>query len=245
MSSFLNNIVTRHTNAASQVQPRLPGRFETHARHSNHESENLSVPDEYIATPSPAPGQPVALKRQHDLPNIVADAEPGDNITSAGNILNPQPMRHNDRATTSHLYPSPSQTIAAGNENAEGLVQDPGYPDRASPGQFYNTQELNVPGRQKTAGQQQENNAFTEKEAADGFLHHYGQSNYLLNISPVAKEFTAPVIQAGTAQSVIKVSIGRIDVRATTTATPVKQNSIPAKTNRMSLDDYFNKKKNV
>lgn len=241
MSSFLANIAARHTTPVSPVQPRLPGRFETQGLSSTHESEDLYAYNGYTASP----GQPAPVEPQHNPAHHSVDIESGSKKTFAANISDLPSIQQEDNTDTPHLYASVSQTIVK-NEGRETLVQSlPEMNDQPVSAPYYK-QETNKADHPKSNQPREKDHSFAEKKAAaNGSLHYYDQSSYLPDIQPVAKEFTMPFVQSGTAQSLIKVSIGRIDVRAATTPVPARPNSIPAQTSRMSLDDYFNKKKNA
>lgn len=240
MSNFLSNIVANHTASVPMVQPRLPGRFETQEWSPASELEDLPSINQHTGYF----GKPQDLPQQKAFKNQAHSIAIAKKIVGTESISDALSQQYLNSVKEPGLAPSILQ-IKPDNDATLSPLQHKLQPEEPSFRFAYDNQGTNKDSPPVNTELPKHKQVFAQKETVvNGSLYPYNKSTHLLNVQPVEKDLMAPIRQKGEGQSVIKVSIGRIDVRAISATAPVKQNPVPVKASHMSLDDYFNKKKN-
>ena len=233
MNNLLEHIAARHINPVQQIQPRLPGRYET--QHSSIPNDpfidfNLEEYKEVISSDNQAKTKTVSdnnFNKQNTIQDINPLAE--SNSFSKQNQLPESNTLENKTFVSPPLHPKEEHSKILRETNNQQYDEVANEAEKMT---AVNTDQRKV---------LIEHSSYTRPGNSVLIKNHLLQENYLPTHLGEMSDLTLPQIYTS-GQSVIKVSIGRIDVRAVATSSPVKTNTSPTQKERMSLDDYFKKR---
>lgn len=239
MTRFIQNIISRHLNPVANIRPRLTGKFESPGFNPAFTKETFAaspVIDQPVNTGPisthtgmrekimhsilPAVQQPGAIlpaeKFQHtqtDPNEQLKSSEPAKNDTS-GRIDNDRSAEiYNKDHEEREYIPGKDHTAKAGNTI---------IPEKIQP--LIKALHVEEDPKNSTPGK-----PLFAKQGMHGFETTPGI-------------FSSEIYQQQAMPAVIKVSIGRIEVRATTAANPAKINREPLQKPKMSLEEYLEKR---
>lgn len=247
MNHFIEHIIARHSNHVAQVQPRLTGRFESQ-RFASNNTDSVEGFEQADSIPT----------NLNDYAKVLKTSIPNSKINSVtGNIEN-----ENKEATTSLFSENSSLQI-----NLENNIISNSNPDKKEFFQNGNTNlksdhfmskadtkpniqsELPNSDSEYFPFQTQELNDFSTNRNQIENTHRldgaFFNTNPSLTGMSIADELKMPVNNTNAGQSVIKVSIGRIDVRANSAPAQIKNSGNTSPNTKMSLEDYFKSRKNT
>ncbi|MEO8108832.1 MAG: hypothetical protein ABI594_02315 [Ginsengibacter sp.] len=265
--SFLNNIIQRHTNPANQVQPRLKGVFEQENNPATDLQEVISENESTInVMPADKPQSLFSQENESKVPipsmlrgehEVTAESIEG----SDGEVIRNESQQPSDENRFSDLHfvesvkndvsldkePFESNFISAKKELAnQSFRNDDEQKVLKSEKADFQSASTNIIPVSATVARGEETPVGHEINPATEF--HVSQNKPSINtlnwvrdikhfINAEAKE------KVESPAPVIKVNIGRIDVRAIGQQTPVKTkaDSNPV----MTLDDFLKKKKDI
>ena len=236
MSDYLNNLVAKSLNRAEVVEPRLASRFEPPRSMGNFlaggsQTDLENTRDERFIGETPSE-KPLAI--QTPGKNSADARPPRSSLAQPASAPAPTPDGSTDQQTGRHSSPlvgSQSDTppkSAAVQEKRLPPVQDrrrvdnepAAMPAAPAPRHFVRTESLLAPEAQllKPAS------AIPQDRAA-----------------PLSSAAPSPAEPAGTQESAptIKITIGRVDVRAITPAQPTPRRAPATRGPALSLDDYL------
>lgn len=260
MSGFISNIISRHTSPVDNISPRLPGRYEA-AQPAAFSMEGLEQTQETIAvnndtiqpdsrqtdsTPdffqkTISPSQPVQYNTAGEgladhpasplpvLPDITLTATRKEissvlPLAEADHGVHPLPFFFNRTADSSGENQPASIITNVFTENNEQVAE-----------QSQPVAETVLPHRAFAAATEMENS--NTVSVFPQLVRPALQQALSSSPAPVME-----MIPQQTGATIIKVSIGRIDVRAITTAVPVKNNRDTVQKPQLSLDEYLKKR---
>jgi len=231
MNSFLEHIAARHINPLQQVQPRLSGRFET--------QQDFSLQDSYMGFDIEENTKTTREFKQVNsqiISNIQLNKEASSQVTDP--VIKPGFVQ-------GYNHPLDIKPLENKNVSFASLQSDEGQ-EKFSPVENMQDQPMNKPVKLPvvTIENQKVINEHNSINTGNTFVttNHLLQDHLPVHL-PVVGDINLPPINTATGNSIIKVSIGRIDVRAIASSAPAKTNASASQKNRMSLDDYFQKKK--
>ncbi len=229
MSAFLQHIIARHTSPVQPVQPRLYNRFEPVVAEEplTGELKETDTRTDTVAAPqAEMVSQPVSTPTTSTIaaPENIAERSFLNETKQAG-YFEQAPGDMIDQTTFNPASPLP--------ETQDGKIEGA---HTVQPNLF-----ITEPAITKNIDQ----GSFRMEEPE--ILHKPGQS--LLNAAPLPVSLNVASENMGKpgavnmqGHSVIKVTIGRVDVRANAAAQPTKSRSAAQEYIKMSLEDYFNRK---
>ncbi len=263
MNGFISHIINRHLHADMQVAPRLPARFEPPAvsaipawqqgenfidssQTSFHSDKGTSIESNYLQTQeSPIAEsltQPV-VKNIKKTKYITGEENPQPSFVAAANRND---SLQGERANVIEFVPSPlhavPDTVAATTINP---AQQPGSPliyqatpaDKQVKGE---TGEKSPPvisrDLSKTVPEKRHIRPPSSVVTPVPFVVPAARH------SNTALRFGVSGLQAQQTPQVIKVSIGRIEVKAVQATGPVKTARVEPPKPKLSLDEYLNKR---
>ncbi|HTN47544.1 MAG TPA: hypothetical protein VL098_14430 [Flavipsychrobacter sp.] len=246
MSSFLSHIIQRHTLPAENIQPRLQGRFEGGGSNSFEPVEETTIASPAVTSPA-ANNMPVG--------HVPASQQSGSPLKAIHSVNSPA-------STSQHTIPekqtAPSENKLVGDlpqklssyHNVELTPLSKAIPELAERDAILPTSDLKPPVPHSFAAPPTplvvNNSTTTNTEqifTTEKRFFNKTVNNSILN-DQVKMELVENHFQAlqptPAASSVIKVSIGRIDIRATPTGTTVKGNqNEPSYKPQLSLEAYL------
>lgn len=232
MNHFLEHILARHSNTDNAIQPRLAGRFEGSA--IGNKEMNEEVGDK--ATMSPI--QSINIFRKEatgiTMPASVNDtvqppvssndqqSQLGEKIISSNGEIN--------KPVTNNIF-QPIQSIVQDNSTTKVIheqLDDP-FVDKVTDSDMIKSNDY-------------QESLLETKVPVSNFLQDFSQPSFLQNPVIPQEAISLPSLQTNQSTSIIKVSIGRIDVRANTVAGNQKVPSNTPVKSRTSLDEYLKKR---
>ena len=260
MNNFLANLAARNSNQMEVIQPRLPSLFEPWLvdNHSLHHEQGAqthgfeSSGDEWNFNEAPASFSTVASTTEHQA---------GTSITEDRVNMATSNSHHTRERKVQPLIRENKQNPASGNATTHIDIQSPSK-DQAR--LFVRTRILqpqekphqNLPQRQTGLTPLTNSPEFSssaslqdQENKPSSLTPHETSQNHPVSIPVVAQPKVALHFDRPTSRNeeqgmalpeappAINVTIGRIEVRATTSTTPISKPKSTPKT--MSLDDYL------
>ena len=250
MSGFIDSIVTRFSGAENIISPRLPGKFES----SYHDESNLAEE----ARPSVVPNEQTSTRTDH-YGGVGSSVDTGSNRLNNIGSRAGSDLQANDFSfvNDSKQQGSIANTSENDHQQSGGSQKEnhanrfilPSQIDKANKGELYNVTE-----HQQIIEKSSDNavmfpglvSRLAENEKQRGEIHKPLISPIVAAPSRRSNEDIADLNfqkEVGHNEaSVIKISIGRIEVRAipVTNVTKVKDHS--AQKPKMSLEEYLQKR---
>ncbi|RNI39831.1 hypothetical protein EFY79_00575 [Hanamia caeni] len=233
MNGFINHILKRHLNPNNNIEPRTTGRFEqiNQENQSSHETNFIEQIDEIIT-----PKNQIRSKEENAFENF-----------ESLNQVNPAPNMEMTNVDYNEPFLEIKPTINNNtNSHLDGYYEGQSFQERNALNlNEHNVETNNFENSRKTEREPE----LKKKDFASGHKDVFNvtntafyQDNYTLqknlsvnnvNFKDKANENELPVI---------KVSIGRIDVRAIVSSQPEKKINTAHQKPPMSLEDYLKKR---
>ncbi|MEO6729691.1 MAG: hypothetical protein ABIN01_00610 [Ferruginibacter sp.] len=263
MSGFINHIIARHTNPVTAIRPRLPGKFEAQSINENISFAKPGIGDETRRQPEHNAGPSTTGQQESFNFSLVSDTRKHNQPQDIDPVFHSD---HNEIDPEKKQVNNQHKNIDAGEKN-EPLSAEFNKNDLFKNSFFNNAgnltgHELNEnkmglasPSLNKNNSTPAFTNAYPDSNieahrSLDQPSHGYlsstntpaiSESHQQQNFNPSSSQ-GSKLNQHYDQTPVIKVSIGRIEVRAITESTPAKSNRSTLQKPRMSLDDYLNKR---
>ena len=267
MGNFISNLITRHTTAASYVMPRHRGRFEPQAGPA--EAAPAYLRTDVPPPADPADDTPAAANALPERPNSTPQSSPHQQERDYRPPVPPAKRTVVPPETLLPLFTPPATPLPDAQPSSHNVQEQaiPGnYPGPvAIPGTVNNLfakhpppgfREANTPSLPPEGEQEQHAAARPHYFAINppgqqgiAFTVDTGNNGKGSTVSSYRENHFSPdrntqrsgqySVAASAPQPVIKVSIGRIDVRAVTQPAAAKQGT--AAKPAMSLDDFLKK----
>jgi hypothetical protein len=268
MSGFISHIIARHTNPGFTIHPRLPGKFEPGFIRENIYPEASYDTGSAFEQSDKKPAVSIAgdpgNERSHFSKITVSQNWPSGQETIVGKDNDPPPEKVNsgrsDISNARNIDPTdpfePVKTTSFQKRAFLNMVfpDKPGDLSETDPVEEKNHEEMpsfmeNDP-KPNTMHAYLSSNGDTMPQAGKsekGYLNSkelliYQGSNGMKKNSNSSLSGFLNMNRQQKISSVIKVSIGRIDVRTITDPKPVKVNASDLHNPKMTLDDYLKKR---
>jgi hypothetical protein len=264
MTGFIDQLVSRHTAPVPVIAPRLPGLFESETAapvipgasfsDMNEAVSGKSVYNQPVAAAPPSAVLPVTgtdnaagvfssvnSGEENTAPQytFIPEREVKDTLPPAADIFYNTTHQH---ITQQLFYPEQTGINASQNNNT---VQQSFFPEEGY-------LSVKLPAAEKAEGQ---SSAVVHTSSTTEIIKevHTGMTGENKAISPVLPSVQSAAIAANTIaapflrqenSTVIKVSIGRIEVKAMTVPAPAKKSRAAATVPKMTLEEYLNKRNN-
>ena len=258
--SFLNNIIQRYINPANQVQPRLKGIFEqensisdlqenfiTNTKSADNVQKNQMFSDEKEIN-FPDLSRPNSKHEILEESAKIADNEIEDNdsttINSGNKFPNVQSMETLKNYVSPNNQSSRSNFLSTEKEFGNEHLQNDGFSAISkNEKEGFQSSTTNITPFSAKVLENNEPSDNSKSSVKDFLVSQHNQSNMTFNLAQNIKTMinAETVKEEVHRQSVIKVNIGRIDVRAIGQQFPVKTRSEPNTV--MTLDDFLKNKK--
>lgn len=235
MSNFLANIAARHMNTVPQVQPRIPGRFEIQQASSVADpfpGFELNMEKKGVKELVENNREPLAANSNKEVLNSFVDAK----------SVEPGLLIRDETVADDKIGVNRNHLLVSTNKKESKLKALPTESKQSAMQAISHDESLQI-----MSGEERKivssNNLLIDSGNTYTFNENLLQQNHFPTNLTVLNEAGFPAVNTSMGDSVIKVSIGRIDVRAITSPTTVKTSSSTSQQNKMSLDDYFKRKK--
>ncbi|HOZ85945.1 MAG TPA: hypothetical protein PK191_10705 [Niabella sp.] len=247
MNHFIEHIIARHSIQVPQVQPRLTGRFESQGFASNY----MDSVEGFEQADSASFNRNDLNKKKDTALNDLGNNPVTDNLE-----------KENKEAATSLIGENSSLLINLMDadgfnkktekqesfQNGNTNLKSDRFMSKADTKQDIHSEWSNSDSEHFSLQTQQLNDSSISPNQSENTHRLDGdffKTNPPLTRMPFADELKLPVNNSNAGQSVIKVSIGRIEVRATSAPAQGNISGSTQKKTRMSLDDYFKSRKNA
>jgi hypothetical protein len=264
MTGFINQLLGRHTAAEPVITPRLPGLFEAEtaapslsetAIHSEIPTAAFQPVHEPLPVYNPQPliQTPANNNEQNDA--VHPHDQPGSKTYQPGMFSHPEesafnmPDKEDSITNISHQHIT-AQTYYPAQNNFYTMQDNIPVQHSLLYDDWYRIPPLPAEHRKEDSqpvSLQKDKPAGTIKEAYPGITGAKNPAPVVLpsvqSAAHAANTISAPLLQQENS-TVIKVSIGRIEVRAMTTPAPVKKTRTAASVPKMTLQEYLNKRNN-
>jgi len=243
VNGFINHILNRHLQPENNIKPRVPGRFETFtSAKQNHEGIIVVESDESngsneAQTQNKNEGSFQKSSVDHEKKYDTSIETPKNSRNVILDDLKKGPF---EKKQETYKPDEPDSATADDNKGIpdsslitpENLISADGRSHLIDTEHIYSIHEHKVPFKEKETASNQNSDArpltyYPEKGKAPLLNNFYGHDDKLEKNMPPA----------------IKISIGRIEVRAIISPTPEKKNTISSQKPDMTLDDYLKKRK--
>lgn len=258
MSSFINQIISRHIENNPVVLPRLPGRFESYPGwNSENEAEiftekqnprsfeneiDSGIPpfEDNLETKNKIHSE--SAQKQSDNTSLRNKKE--DKILPRSNDLSDTEDEFNDEFLTSDTLNVEDKNISEIQTHFDKVVEDNSYaPDTKIISHLVKVtegdrKEINRENETSESGQ---STSFrnTELRVNVNANPPFGTTNHFINsLKP-----GLPEMPANETRSVVKVTISRIDVRAVQSPPDNRKSNTPPPSSKTSLEDYLKNRK--
>jgi hypothetical protein len=212
MNDFFSNLIARSFSDASVIQPRLPSLFETAANEFSDEGQS------FIS----------ALAAPETIPTTASVGVASKSPAPSGSVRN-----RIENASEASVEEPPLRSDGPEQKRASQIAQTQSSDERAP------ARELHV----KTKGITIPSDSIADGEAYEDYKTRASESfSQRRSVQPrVRKDFSTVDQRSSTTPPIIRVTIGRVDVRAVHQPTPAAK---PAKTSppKLSLEDYLHKR---
>ena len=248
MSGFADNLITRHTGISNKITPRLPGIFEP----VRLPTQNLSRID-FANTEIETGNDPITAQSSGQSRKIPV---PLDEEKTHGVSISAEKRKEFEEQESGTInVRSEGRKLNVENTNLfpNEMVNEPPRDEDAakSTNIFFTANELKMSGRtSEIPGEGQRRNdiqiskdsIFKEKE-----LPFANRMNVMFGKQDVPSPLSSDMPfneQLSNSTSVIKISIGRIEVRAVSSPVVKQHNDAKTQKPKMSLEDYLAKRNN-
>jgi len=237
MNGFISHIIQHHLQSESTIQPRLPGRFESFHAAQNRDGVDMAESDGFSTSPN--------QKTNNSENNLIENPIFKNQISpvDSGNLSDEMKAKNG-------LFPKPESTaMDANNSNPFEVYTDQAarrsMADRAIDsdervrGNLIRDINSNIFVRENTNLSDRNGNLLNEPARPKSPSSLVFEKNRGSSANQQAVFFENPGQKA---EPTIKVSIGRIEVRAIVTPQAVKKETNTTQNPGMSLDDYLKKR---
>jgi hypothetical protein len=248
MNGFIQNIIDRHMSTLGNISPRLPGRYEPAGTmgdltgivlgsYSDRQPETNFINEE--KTTSRQPADPVGATKPPDptgrINSKTRDNELPDTEFSIDRIPFAQKNFDIDTEHPGKEYGHAENKFSHRMPPEELINDDDKKPERKMDKEYIPVEATSIisplirtPSRE-------------DEKDLDRSVRSFGSQKQTENTRPL---FLRQHVDSGPGNKtpVIKISIGRIEVRAISGTAPVKAKREPEKKPKISLDEYLNKR---
>lgn len=248
MKDFLNHIVARHTNPVNPVMPRLRGIFEQEKTSPGLQESVVGVRENAPGMNSISPGgnssgftineHPTVLPLnqqnfESEAPRKMPVAEKAESVSSSDARVNGHPVSD----PFQHVKDLVPTTISIHNNKGQTHFEGPGKIQPIFTAQKENVSAPDLPGGlkhdQQSMAREWEVQVNKAKPSGESLAWARDIKN-IISHDPPGTPTPAPVI---------RVNIGRIEVRASSQPSPVRTKADPRPA--MSLDEFLKKKDGI
>jgi len=237
MNGFISHIIQHHLQSESTIQPRLPGRFESFHAAQNRDGVDMAESDGFSTSPN--------QKTNNSENNLIENPIFKNQISpvDSGNLSDEMKAKNG-------LFPKPeSAAMDANNSNPFEVYTDQAArrsmadrtidSDERVRGNLITDINSNIFVRENTNLSDRYGNLLNEPIRPKSPSSLVFEKNRRSSANQQAVFFENPGQKA---EPTIKVSIGRIEVRAIVTPQAVKKETNTTQNPGMSLDDYLKKR---